>query len=307
MSELLCEDRSDKLCLAATPWAEIVERYRLAWGLWENDRKSEARQRMAECYMRLLPHPVFHRGCELIRDYRRALRVVLDSQWADMCVSAFSAGGHLSAVHRLDRFIAAVEPLRDLDKKQRAAVYAIRGFLSPGQERKWLRKAIDLSPGEGEWRHMLAFCLQSNREHPSRPSKEEMSLLREAYHLRKHPDTILRLAGSLLECGPSHHAECEALVEEALSLFPDHPRALTHACNMLSALKGTEPATVCRIRCLYRRAQEVVGKRAFIELRLGELCLKLGEDTQAERHFHNAISINPSTFDEYAASHGFSF
>lgn len=65
-----CEDMLDKLCLAPTPWAEVLERFRLAWSFWQNSRVGQARALVIECYMRLLPYPEFHQQCGLIKDYR---------------------------------------------------------------------------------------------------------------------------------------------------------------------------------------------------------------------------------------------
>lgn len=63
----------------------------------------------------------------MFRRSRRALRVVLDSTWAYMqaaCVEDEKDADHLRT------FIAAVEPIGQLDAKQRAAVFALRGRLA---------------------------------------------------------------------------------------------------------------------------------------------------------------------------------
>lgn len=65
-----CADARDKLCVAATPWTALVERLKVSWSLWENAQRGEASCLLMECYMRLLPDPVFHQNCELLRDYR---------------------------------------------------------------------------------------------------------------------------------------------------------------------------------------------------------------------------------------------
>ncbi|XP_034241573.1 uncharacterized protein LOC117645465 isoform X6 [Thrips palmi] len=292
LSEEGCDDTADKLCLSPSAWTDVLERFKLAWSFWELSKKDKAREYLVECYMRLLPDPVFHKDCGLVGDYRPALRLVLDSTWAMMRVECV-VDQH-DAVN-LNKFVASVQPLSKLDEKQRAAVYAIRGCLAPDQDRqRWLRKSIKLSPGEGQWGYYLGWMLQEDRHGKKTPSKEELRLLRNAYKLRKDPDSILRLARSLIECGPSRLAEAEALVEEALTLYPDHPRALTNGANLLARLRENSPAVLRRMHHLYKRAQTIVGDRAFIHLKLAALCFMSGMKEEGDEHLNFAFDLNPS-------------
>lgn len=301
----VCEHWRDELCLAATPWTGVLDRFKLAWSMWENSKRVEAQRLIVECYMRLLPHPVFHEGCGVLSDYRRALRVVLDSTWAVMRILCSVDPDETDAL-LLQKFIASIEPLSKLDKKQKAAVYAIRGSLclSPHdrEDQVWFRKAIKLSPCEGEWRFMLGWSIQDDRKSLGAPSKEEISLLREAYYRRKNPDTVLGLARTLTDCGLSQQAE--DLVEEALRLYPDHPRSLTNAANILMKLHGITPTSLSRVRGLFGRAEALVGKRAFIQLKLGWLCFLTGDERQGRRHYDTAKRLSPGACALYAATHG---
>lgn len=296
------EDSLDKLCLAATPWTNAVERFKLAWSLWRNDRQDEARRLVVESYMRMLPDPVFHEDCGLLKEYRPALRFVLDSTWASM--QAATVVGKKDA-ELLKKFIADVDSVSQLNSKQLSAVYALRARLKHGYDeasRKWVRKAIALNPNEGEWRYLLGWMIQDERKCQGIPSNEEISLLRDGYRLRKNPDTILRLARSYTDCGPSRYPEARALIDEAFRLYPDHPRVLTNVANILSKLEGTGRESLTRIRRLYERAQDIVGRKAFIQMKLGSLCQSNGEHAQAQMHFEYAVQLNPSSCLNFAAT-----
>ncbi|XP_034246737.1 uncharacterized protein LOC117648350 [Thrips palmi] len=296
------EDCLEKLCIAATPWAGVVERLKVAWSFWENSRRAEATGLLVECYMRLLPQQELHQNCDLIKDYRRALRLVLDSTWASMRAAVVS---DKTDADYLRRFIAAVEPASQLDNKQLSAVYALRGRLTTiREESKWFRKAIALNPEEGEWRHLLGWVIQEGRKCRGTPSSEEMKLLRDAYRLRKHPDTVLRLARSLTDCGPKSFPEARTLVAEALQLYPDHPRVLSNVANILIRLEGLTSAGLRQIRSLYQRTQDVVGERAFIQMKLATVCLSTGEKAQAQKHFDTAMRLNPSACAQFAVTYG---
>ncbi|XP_034230237.1 uncharacterized protein LOC117639027 [Thrips palmi] len=297
-----CEDMLDKLCLAPTPWAEVVERYRLAWSFWQNSRLDQARTLLVECFMRLLPDPVFHRHCGIIADHRPALRLVLDSMWAAMSITTLTDN---KQVAYLREFIGDVKPLSQLGDDQRAAVCAVRGRLASGggaEDRKWFREAIRLSPGEGEWRHLLGWVLQDARNYKGTPSAEEISLLRAAYQHRKNPDTVLRLARCVAACGPSQRAEAEALVAEALRLFPNHPRALTNAANTLYMMRDPGPQTAREALELYQRALVAAGERAFIHMKLGSLWSHYGDKKKARRHYKAAARLNPSACNQFATA-----
>lgn len=286
-----CEDMLDKLCLAATPWTGTMERLKLAWSLHASGHRDQGRQLLVECFMSLLPYAMFHKNCDLIADYREALRCVLDATWAIMCI--YQLDGGAEDVSNLEKFIAGAKRTAQMDVKQRAAVLAIRGRLSGTTEGETLlRKAVALNPQEGKWRYVLGWMLQERRKRSGKPSKEEVELLREAYRLRKNPDTILRLARTILEQGRGK--EAERLVNEALTLYPNHPRVLTNAANIMSMLTHISESERFRMmRALYLRAQDEVGERAFIHFRLANLARMQGDLLLAAKHLDAARRLNP--------------
>lgn len=294
LDDVQCSDKLDKLWLAGTPWGGVMERLIIAWSLHENGDQRRARQLLVDCYTVLLPQRAFHGDCDLVRDFREALRIVLDATWAVTCTRILIQS--VAELDNLVRFIEAIPPLRSLSAKQRAAVYAIRGRLAGPDGEQWFRKAISVSPEEGKWRYLLGWIIQDRRKCLGTPSLEEYGLLSDAYRLRNNPDTVVRLARTLTDMGSKvDQMRAETLMSEAMMKWPEHPRVLTQVASIMTMIKHIPPAeTFVYSRALYLRVLSVFGERAFIHFKLGALCMMHGEAQQAGWHFERAQRLNPA-------------
>lgn len=298
----MCSYFRDKLFNAGTPFTAILERLNVIYGFICGDRHKDARALLVECYLQLLPGPHFDPGCALIQDYRPALRHVLDSMWAGLCMASRKQACGSSDDSALKAFIKTITPLARLDKRQQACLLVIRArFFEEDmkEDLRLLRQAIAMSPKEGEWRCILGFTLQEGRGDMfgPKPSQEEIGMLRDAYRLRKNVNSLTRLARTLSDCGPEGKLEAQQLLDEASRLWPKNPAVPFRTHQILPHLLNVDMDTLLsRLQELLERTMELAGSCAHLHMKLGFMHMQRwrgsGVGPLAEMQFALALSID---------------
>ncbi|XP_034238654.1 uncharacterized protein LOC117643710 [Thrips palmi] len=279
----VASNTTDKLDLAPTPWHRVLDMISVAYAYCTHDRDDDAIALLRDCYFYILPQPFCQHECALLKEYRPAMRHVLDSFWAVMewCRTR-------STPPMLRAFVSNITPFKKLSPDLQAAVHAIHAGVSKLQHDvslTYLDLSIMISRREGEWHWMKGnndFCGGSAVEH-----------LRKAHRLRPGPHTALTLAEKLPldKC----RAEAVELLGEALRLYPDHPYVLSHAGDVLVRVHGVTKTMVAEAERLLLRCRAAVGDRCYLRLRLGALCKRQGgREAEAERHFEEACRLNPA-------------
>lgn len=294
----------DKLPLAGSPWSAIFERLRLAFSLFVYDRNDEARAHMVDCYMYLFPCLQPGPEDEFVRKYRVAIRFLLDSTWAGLCLVLRKPCYGLDPP--LKAFLQRLPRLEDLSKPQQAAVWAMKGcFLwnkEGGRMQSCCRKAIALDPEEAEWRHLLGWKLQGARgEYAPWPDSEEMTSLREAYRLRKTPSTTLRLAASLADGGPRDKTEARKLIDEALKLYPDKAAVYVQAADVMQKMSGRlNPTQLAEVQNWLKRALGLAGESAYLLMKIGSIAKFNGRKNKSGlKMMEKAIRMNPEACNAF--------
>ncbi|XP_034233006.1 uncharacterized protein LOC117640563 isoform X2 [Thrips palmi] len=304
-----CAYIADKLFQAGTDWNLAFDKLNLAYSLYTWSKRAEGRAKLVECYMLLLPGPSFNRGCPIVNDHREALRYLLDSTWASMClVQRKQPCTGIDPV--LAEFISTIKPYNTLPLEQKAAVLVMEGRFSDDEGLLRLaRRAIALSPDEGEWKHMLGWKLQGQRvkQGGSVPGTEELAMLRDAVRLRRSPDTLTRLAISLADCGPAGRTEARQLVDQALAEYPDNAAVLSQAAHVVQLLGGSVQAVYNEVENLYTRALAVTGDCAHLRMKLGMVLQQRGKARQAKQQFQRAAAISLDAVEEFMKDVPFPF
>lgn len=290
-----CEFSKDKLFLVGTTFSEVFERAQLAYSLSCWNRRDEARAMLVHCYMYLLPDPDFGTTCSLVRDYGEALRHLLDATWAGLSVTARATPCH-GVDPALRFFIGTIQPFDKMDRRQQAALHALHSrFCDEVDDSvRWLRKAINLSPDEGEWRFLLGWRLQEQRGEviaPS-PTPEEVTLLRDAHRLRPTPMTIVRLAKTLADAGTRGQEEAKQLIDEAQRTYPDNPAVLFQVVNVLPSLRERVPDADRLIERLLRKILAMTGESAQVRIKLAMLYMSTDQKKDSTREFDRALAAN---------------
>lgn len=296
-----CHEVEDKLCLLGTPWAVVINRLHAAYSFFCNAAYADGRSRLVACYIQLLPS--LADDCEIIGRHREALRHVLDASWAAMMqLEAVRTNGGMH-IHQdnptWQGFIRGIKQYKKLSRAQQAAICAIRGCMANDPDD--LRKAIKLNPSEGEWRYKLGYLLEEERglppgRHP--PTSEELSTLRLGFKLMPNVDTMTRLARSVVGTGPKGVREAVSLLEQALRLYPKHPRALFLCGCFLATFRGMlggprseDEDDVSSVELFERCLDAVGGQCAYVLFKLGTITLQKDHSTSVD-YFDRALAVN---------------
>ncbi|XP_034238677.1 uncharacterized protein LOC117643724 isoform X2 [Thrips palmi] len=275
----------DELDASPTPWHRVLDMISVAYAYCTHKRQADAIALLRDCYVYLLPQPYCQHDCALLKQYRPAMRHVLDSFWA---VLEWGRTEATTPSPMLLAFINTITPFQHLSPDLQAAVHAIHGGVTKIQHDvalSYLERCIMMNRLEGEWHWMKGnsfWCGDSAVEH-----------LRMAHRLRPGPHTALTLAENLPldKC----RAEVAELLGEVLRLYPDHPYVLSHAGRLLLRVHGKTKTMFAEAERLLLRCRAAIGDRCFLRLRLGYLIQEQGgRADEAKRHYETACRLNPA-------------
>lgn len=272
-----------------------------------------------------VPSSAWPRRCEVYDVYRDGFRHVVDACWAGMCLperSEYHTGRHVRRADSPDTsvqdFIKTIKPFNRLHRRQQAAALTLKSrFMTDEGLEKLLRHCLRLDPKEGAWKHLLGWSLQDQRGKLStmmqtddgkvmtmlkgadgkvkvvegwaktEPSYEEVALLRDAYRQRPNPDTMTRLAKTLLE-SKKFFEEGKRLLDDALTLHPKCPAVLYQALNIYPSIQVPWALE----EEMYLRTLELTKDHAHIYVKLGMRYMSMGKQALANPLFAQGLTKN---------------
>lgn len=306
----------DKLYIVGQGWSAVCDRLSLypshfrqkkafcilAYGLLSDGREEEGRAMLVSVYAMLLPLRGETSDKDIRRsvvdDYRQALRHVLDACWFGMQATMCPCPPPLEAKY-LAAFARSITPFEQLHEHQQAAVMSLRAMLM--EDREMARQCVAMNPAEGQWRYLVGSQLRSARSKGvtgmpllyGRPSTEELTMLRDAFRLRRIPEYGLRLAKTLADTATGG-VEALQLVNEALKQFPEDASVMYMAADVLLALRvGSRSKLAARAEQLYRRAVSLAPTPcATLHMDLSVMLCEQGKLAAAKREREEAFRVN---------------
>ncbi|XP_034242260.1 uncharacterized protein LOC117645858 isoform X2 [Thrips palmi] len=282
---------AEGLDFSPTPWHRLLELIGLAYAYHQLSR-ADACEKVINCYAIILPG-VHDSDCPLIKEYRPAIRHLLDGFWAMLEWERRRKTSPLLAA-----FIEEITPFEELSPRLQAAVHAVHATISKVQRDVALthaQLAVQKSPGEGEWHHLLGLCtgLPGSGATPA----EHEAHLREAHRLRPGPHTAVTLARVLAS---KEKGRARELLDEALREHPDSPYVLSLAGEVLVAIDGLNVETATQAKRLLERCSSLIGDRGSTELKLANLCRRQGgREAEAKAHYQKVlVLLHESHFED---------
>ncbi|XP_026287874.1 uncharacterized protein LOC113213123 [Frankliniella occidentalis] len=270
----------DRLPLAVSTWHRIIDLCHIAVSHHVKGNFNRSKVFSTESYIPLLEIPGIQSNCTLINQHRQALKHVLDSTSAFIQLS--SCDDYMARRNLYD-YAKTIPSFDSMDKKQRAAVHAIRSQLTEYPDNMlWAREAVKLDPEEGQWHFYLAEILfeadqrgQFNGKARDEAFKEVMKHNSLSLKLRQDtPQPFLLLAEILVAGGDADSSEKSyVLVQNALKKFPNSAYVHERAADILQSSQPTFyflPKSYLLIEPFYKKALKLAGKEcATLRHKLG--------------------------------------